>query len=854
MQATVAVLAADRVLELGDRVRVPDVDLAVAAPLEHAADREQVALGARIGAEVALHRLGRELVESDAADPRRGAGEVLVDQLGLEADGLEDLRAAVGLDRRDPHLRDRLQQALADRLDDPLLGLLAVEVDGEQRAVGELVERLEHQVRVDRGRAVADQRRHVVDRARLPGLDHEPGPQPRAAAHEVVVDGGDREQRRHRDALGPEVAVRQDQDVGAVVDVLGGLLAQRLEPSLHPVGPLLDRPRDVERGGVEHVVRDLAQLLELVVAQDRLVHDQLVGLLGDLGEQVDLGADAGLEAHHDRFADRVDRRVRDLREQLLEVREQRRLAVGQHRQRGVVAHARHRLLALRRHRRDHELQVLLRVAERELLGAQRLDPRRARLAVGQVVDVDDRALVPLGVRLAAGDAALDLLVLDDPALLEIEQEQLAGGEPALALDVLGRDRHHAGLRGEHDVALGVLDPAPGPQAVAVEHRAGEPAVGEHHRRRSVPRLHQAGVEVVEALDVRIEVLPGLVGLGDHHHHRVRDRAAAEHEQLEHVVERRRVRPAVADDRDDLLQVVAEQLRGELRLAGAHPVDVAAQRVDLAVVGDHPVRVGELPARERVGREAGVHERQARGDARVAQVGEVARQLGRGQHPLVDHRPAREARHRELGAGLALDHPADHVQLALERFLVLDLLGGLDHHLADQRRGQPGGVADVALVDRDVAPPDRPLALGLDRPLDHLLEHGAALGIGRQVEDADAVAAGRRQLDPDRGAHERVGDLDQDAGAVAGVRIRALGAAVLEVLERVERLLDDGMGRLAPQLRDERDAARVMLVGGVVEASGPGGSSVRVHKGWKRGAPLDGESPGGGGGGGAERVA
>ena len=47
------------------------------------------------------------------------------------------------------------------------------------------------------------------------------------------------------------------------------------------------------------------------------------------------------------LADRVDRRVGDLREQLLEVGEQRRLAVGEHRQRGVVAHARDRLLALR---------------------------------------------------------------------------------------------------------------------------------------------------------------------------------------------------------------------------------------------------------------------------------------------------------------------------------------------------------------------------------------------------------------------------------------------------------------------------------------------------------------------------
>ena len=168
------------------------------------------------------------------------------------------------------------------------------------------------------------------------------------------------------------------------------------------------------------------------------------------------------------------------------------------------------------------------------------------------------------------------------------------------------------------------------------------------RRGTVPRLHQARMEVVEALDVGVEVLARPVGLGDHHHHRVRDRAAAQDEQLEHVVEDRRVRAALADDRDDLLEVVAEQLGGELRLARPHPVDVAPERVDLAVVGDHPVRVGQLPAREGVRREPRVDQRQPRRDARVSQVGEVARELGRGQHPLVDHRAAGEARKRQVG--------------------------------------------------------------------------------------------------------------------------------------------------------------------------------------------------------------
>jgi hypothetical protein len=187
------------------------------------------------------------------------------------------------------------------------------------------------------------------------------------------------------------------------------------------------------------------------------------------------------------------------------------------------------------------------------------------------------------------------------------------------------------------------------------------------------------VEGVEAAQVLGQVLAAVVGLGDHHHHRVRERAAGEHEQLEDVVEGRRVRARRAHDREHLGQVLAEQLGGELGLARAHPVDVAPQRVDLAVVGDHPVRVGQLPAREGVGGEARVHQGERRLGPRVLQVGVVAEQLRGGQHPLVDDRPAAEAGDHQLGSGGDLGHPPDHVELALEGVLVAgQLVGGGDH--------------------------------------------------------------------------------------------------------------------------------------------------------------------------------
>ena len=90
--------------------------------------------------------------------------------------------------------------------------------------------------------------------------------------------------------------------------------------------------------------------------------------------------------------------------------------------------------------------------------------------------------------------------------------------------------------------------------------------------------------------------------------------------------------------------------GEQALAGRHPVDVAAQRVDLAVVGDVAVRMGARPGGKRVRAEARVDQRQRRLHERIVQVREEAIALDRRiEHALVDERLARQARNVEHAA-------------------------------------------------------------------------------------------------------------------------------------------------------------------------------------------------------------
>ena len=111
--------AARRVLQLEDRVRVEQVVLAVAPPLVFAARLEVAGAGVRVGNARACRCsdfLGDD-VEADAADARRGVREVAIDERVLEADRLEDLRAAIALQRRDAHLRHHLENALVERAD-----------------------------------------------------------------------------------------------------------------------------------------------------------------------------------------------------------------------------------------------------------------------------------------------------------------------------------------------------------------------------------------------------------------------------------------------------------------------------------------------------------------------------------------------------------------------------------------------------------------------------------------------------------------------------------------------------------------------------------------------------------------
>ena len=86
------------------------------------------------------------------------------------------------------------------------------------------------------------------------------------------------------------------------------------------------------------------------------------------------------DQRHDKlFADRVDRRVGDLRKILLEIVIEQLWVVRQRGNRRVGAHRAYRIVRVARHRLEEELDVLLRVAESLLL----LEMRRRVVGQGR---------------------------------------------------------------------------------------------------------------------------------------------------------------------------------------------------------------------------------------------------------------------------------------------------------------------------------------------------------------------------------------------------------------------------------------------------------------------------------------
>ena len=266
------------------------------------------------------------------------------------------------------------------------------------------------------------------------------------------------------------------------------------------------------------------------------------------------------------------------------------------------------------------------------------------------------------------------------------------------------------------------DVARRPQPIAVQRRANLAAIREGDRGRTIPWLHQRGIVLIEGAPFRIHQRVLRPCFRDQHHHGMRKRVAARDQDLQRIVDAGGIRlPGAWDQWPHLVQVRPDELRGHRTPARMHPVHIAANRVDLAVVREEAIGMRQPPRGERVGREALVDQRQSRLGQRIVQVLVEGPHLWREQQALIDHRARRERWHVKLAQPRKVPLPfnstqvvqrllADGQDFALERILILHFRACHDDRLADHRHRFDDALAETGQVYRDLPPSQQRLAL------------------------------------------------------------------------------------------------------------------------------------------------
>ena len=202
--------------------------------------------------------------------------------------------------------------------------------------------------------------------ARLAGFEHQPDPAPRAPADKVVVQAGRRQQRWNGRVLPVHALIGKDQHGGAAVDGLVRSLTEILQRRFQAGRPVLRLERNGQGHGGKSALPAAAQRLQFTVSEEGDLQANLPAAFRFRAQKVAFRAECKRGGGNQLFTNRVQRRIGDLGEKLLEVVVEELRLVGKHGQRRVGAHGAHRLNLVHGHGADVDPQVLEAVAERLL--------------------------------------------------------------------------------------------------------------------------------------------------------------------------------------------------------------------------------------------------------------------------------------------------------------------------------------------------------------------------------------------------------------------------------------------------------------------------------------------------------
>ena len=737
------------------------------------------------GPVVAVLHVLVDLFQPDAAHPGNGVGKIAVDHVLTDAHGLENLCALIGLQNGNAHLGGHLAHALHHRADIVLLGGVTVLV--QQPLFDQLIDAFQRQIGVDGSSAVAQQQGEMMDVPRVGCFQNHADGRAAAGIDEMMLQRRHCQQGRNRHMVFIHSPVGQDKHVGPV---LVGPVAgheQMIQRPFDGLGPV------IQNGDIRYPQGFLlcaADAQKVSVGQNGLFQPQHGAVLRLVLQQVAVAAHVYRRIGDDFLPNGVDRRVGDLREELPEIGKQHLMLFRKHGQRNIRPHGSRRLRAGTGHGKDDLLHVLVGIAESlvQPIPGGLLQRRNGMVGQRQVVERKQVAVQPFAIGLAGGVFFLQLAVLDDSLLHRIHQQHLAGAHPGFFHDPLRRNVQHAYLAGknQHVVIRNIV--AGGPQSVAVQHCAHHVAVGEQDGSRAVPRLHHSGV-------IAVQIPPGagniplvLPRLRDGHHHGQRQRHAVHHQEFQRIVQHGRVAALAVDDGQHLIHIAFHQWRAEGLLPGDHPVHVAADGVDFAVVQDEPVGVGPFPAGEGVGGKTGMHHGNGAGEILALQIRIKGAQLTDQKHALIHHRAAGQRAYIRIGVAL-LKGPANHIQPPVKVDALLQPVGTGNKALLDHGHAGPCPFTQHLRANRHRSPAQKPQSFLLGHDLHQLPGLRPFQMVGGQKQHAHAVIPLGGQVEAQlQTAEKSVGNLRHDAHAVAGAAVGVLACAMLQLFYNFQRLI------------------------------------------------------------------
>ena len=140
--------------------------------------------------------------------------------------------------------------------------------------------------------------------------------------HQQIVNRGQGQQTRNGGVVFVHSPVGKNQQRISGSHGKRGSLAQLIQRAFQSRFSITSAEQRGQGRRQQIAIRNPAQLFQLSIGQQRMRQLEHVAVLRRLLEDVALASDIADERHHHFLANRIDRRIRNLREELLEIVEQ----------------------------------------------------------------------------------------------------------------------------------------------------------------------------------------------------------------------------------------------------------------------------------------------------------------------------------------------------------------------------------------------------------------------------------------------------------------------------------------------------------------------------------------------------